>query len=341
MSQLMQHHQVLVTGGAGFIGSRLAEALDQQKASVTLCDDLDHFKTRSELNFTPDARKIDRNELFQALEKEPKKFDVIYHMGACSDTTETRWEVLQERNLEFSQRLWSFTSEHKIPLIYASSAATYGDGQLGFSDDESLLDSFEPLNLYGKSKHLFDLWALDQEKKGNHPPRWSGFKFFNVYGFGEHYKGAMASVVWKAFQEIQAKGKLTLFKSHHKTIQDGEQKRDFIAVEDVIRVLIFAAKKPIQRGIYNLGTGHAQSFLDLGRAVFKSLEKELNIEFIPTPVEIRDKYQYFTQAKMDKLLNQGLPYDFMSLNEGVNCYWKRVQKRLKNTNPSDHEESHL
>ena len=204
--------------------------------------------------------------------------------------------------------------------MYASSAATYGDGSLGYDDDDSLTPKLKPLNPYGESKRLFDLWVLDQERKKSTPPSWSGFKFFNVYGFGERHKEKMASVILHAYDQIQTSGKVKLFKSHRPEIVHGHQKRDFIWVGDVVSVLNYALEKPIPRGIFNLGTGHARTFLDLVRATFKSLGKPENIEFIDTPVELRERYQYYTEAKMDRLRAAGYSKPFTSLEEGVRRY---------------------
>jgi ADP-L-glycero-D-manno-heptose 6-epimerase len=228
-----------------------------------------------------------------------------------------RVDYLTEVNLEYTKSLWNIATQFQIPFVYASSAATYGAGEHGYIDDESKMSSLKPLNPYGDSKLQFDLWALEEEKKGNHPPIWSGFKFFNVYGFGERHKTKMASVVFQGFEQIGAKGMLKLFKSHKEGIADGEQKRDFIYVEDLVDVLLFAVKGSLKRGIYNLGSGKARSFYDLAKATFKSLGKEPKIEFIDTPVEIRDRYQYFTEADMTKLHNAGYTRPFTSLEEGV------------------------
>lgn len=260
------------------------------------------------------------------------KVDGIIHMGACSDTTEMRVDFLNEVNVEYSKSLWKIATEYKIPFVYASSAATYGAGECGYDDDESKMASLKPLNPYGNSKLQFDLWVLEQEKKGNMPPLWSGFKFFNVYGFGERHKNKMASVVFQGFEQIRAHGKLKLFKSHKAGIADGEQKRDFVYIGDVVDVLLFAlsasSKHGIKRGIYNLGSGKARSFLDLAKATFKALGKEPNIEFIDTPIEIRDRYQYFTEATMDKLRSAGYIREFTSLEEGVQ---KTISDLLKHS----------
>ena len=205
----------------------------------------------------------------------------------------------------------------EIPFIYASSAATYGSGAYGYQDDERFIPCLQPLNAYGDSKQKFDLWALEQEKLGQVPSSWVGFKFFNVYGFGERHKGFMSSVVLHAFEEIQSQGKVTLFKSHRPDVAHGDQKRDFVFVDDVVKVLHFAIEKPIRRGIFNLGTGKARAFLDLAKAVFKALDLPEKIQFQDTPLEIRQKYQYFTQATMDRLREEGFIDPFTTLESGV------------------------
>ena len=245
------------------------------------------------------------------------KVDGIIHLGACTDTTEMRVDFLTDVNLEYTKALWKIATEYKIPFVYASSAATYGSGELGYDDDESKMPQLKPLNPYGDSKLQFDLWALKEEQKGETPPSWSGFKFFNVYGFGERHKIKMASVVFQGFEQIREHGKLQLFKSHRAGIADGEQKRDFVYVGDVVDVLLFAIKGALKRGIYNLGSGKARSFLDLAKATFKALGKEPHIAFIDTPIEIRDRYQYFTEANMQKLRKAGYTREFTSLEEGV------------------------
>jgi ADP-L-glycero-D-manno-heptose 6-epimerase len=316
---------ILVTGAAGFIGARFVESCVAKQLPTISVDSNEHFETRPEHASIDYGRIVDRDELFAWLERDRPKLDSIVHLGACADTTETDEAYLRRVNVEYSQKIWSYAAREKIPLVYASSAATYGGGELGYDDDVALLPRLKPLNLYGESKNVFDAWALAEEKRRHAPPAWSGFKFFNVYGFGERHKKKMASVVLHAFDQIRAGGSVKLFKSHRDGIADGHQKRDFIAVEDVLDVLHFAREKPIERGIYNLGSGEARTFLDLARAVFAALGKSEKIIFVPTPEEIRERYQYFTEARMDRLREQGYRKPFTSLEQGVAMYVKRLE----------------
>jgi ADP-L-glycero-D-manno-heptose 6-epimerase len=315
----------LVTGAAGFIGARFVESLKQRGIAAISVDTAKFFDERTEHRGIAFGQIIDRDELFAKLPSLPAPAAVI-HLGACADTMETDVEYLRKVNVEYSQKLWNYCIEKKIPFVYASSAATYGEGENGYADDEGLIPRLKPLNAYGDSKQIFDVWALAQEKAGSAPLNWSGFKFFNVYGFGERHKGKMASVILHAYDQILQTGGMKLFKSHRDGIGHGEQKRDFVSVEDVIEVLHFAATKPIKRGIFNLGTGRAQTFLDLGNAVFAALGRKPQIEFIDTPVSIRDKYQYFTEAKMDRLRNEGYARPFANLSMGALAYVNRLKK---------------
>lgn len=321
----MVQKKYLVTGAAGFIGDRMARALGLQGHQVIWVDALEHFENRTaEHPLLPDTQMVARQDLASWLARPENRIDGVFHLGACSSTTETNVEYLRKTNVEYSQMIWNFCSDQQIPLIYASSAATYGEGKNGYDDDESQMYKLHPLNPYGESKLIFDLWALEQEKKGYHPPSWCGFKFFNVYGYGERHKGKMSSVVIQAFDQIKKTGSMKLFKSHRDGIADGEQKRDFIYVNDVVDVMSFAMEKPIPRGIYNLGTGHARSFLDLAHAVFHALAIPPRIDFIDTPIAIRDRYQYFTEAKMEKLRTQGYQTSFTSLEDGVLNYIRQL-----------------
>jgi len=323
--ELTSGSRVVVTGAAGFIGSRLVEKLRLLGPSVVGVDQLKHFDERPQMRNLDLAERVDRNEFEAWLNRNPD-ISAVYHMGACSATTQFDVDYLKQVNVEYTKTIWNICAEKKIPFIYASSAATYGGGECGYSDDESRLSDLRPLNPYGDSKQEVDLWVLEQERRGIVPPVWSGFKFFNVYGFREEHKFEQASVVYKAYCQIRDKGKTRLFKSHKSGIEDGYQKRDFIFIDDVIDVLLFAYQKPIVRGIFNLGTGKARSFVDLVQATFKAMNKEPLLEFIDTPESIRDKYQYFTQAEMSRLRGEGYERPFTSLESGVKSYVDWLQK---------------
>lgn len=315
----------IVTGAAGFIGARFVEAARKRGAEVISVD----VKTAAENAFAsrPEHRgldfglTLDIDELAPWLEREkPEDVTAVIHMGACSDTMELDESVHERLNVAYSKMLWAWCTEHRVPLVYASSAATYGDGAAGYDDDESRISSLEPLNPYGWSKQRFDLWALEQERAGVHPPSWAGFKFFNVYGFGERHKGRMASVILHSTDQIQKSGGVKLFRSHKAGYGDGEQKRDFVYVGDVVDVLLHASGGAVERGIYNLGTGQARTFADLARATFAALGKAPNIEFIDMPEALRERYQYFTEARMNRLRAAGYTKPFTTLEDGVGRY---------------------
>ncbi len=313
---------IIVTGAAGFIGYRVAKALSAKKIPVIAVDELLFFETRAEhqdlsveLKVSPDA--ILDDSFYSDLASRGTPVTGIFHLGASSDTTEMRLDYLKRVNVDYSKRLWEICTQLRIPFLYASSAATYGAGEQGYQDDESSMHLLKPLNPYGDSKLQFDLFALEQDRIGSAPPAWSGFKFFNVYGFGERHKGRQSSVVLQGFDQVKAHGKLKLFKSHRPGIADGEQMRDFVFVDDVVKVMIWAYDKPLVRGIYNLGSGKARSFHDLAKATFAAMGVAPMIEFIDTPIEIRDRYQYFTEATMGKLRHAGYAEEFVSLEQGV------------------------
>ncbi len=327
ISNPAKNPSILVTGAAGLIGWQFVRSCNQLGIPVISVDHPEHFETRSEHQNTDFGTKIDREKLISWLEANSPEISAVVHLGACTDTTELDEEYLKKMNLEYSQNLWNYCTEKKIPFVYASSAATYGEGENGYTDDEAQFSKLKPLNPYGESKRLFDIWALDQERQGKSPPAWSGFKFFNVYGFGETHKGSMASVILHAYNQIKKSGGAKLFRSHREGIAHGEQKRDFILVQDVVDVLHFARTKPIQRGIYNLGTGQARTFLDLVRNVFKALNLPERIEFIDTPEHLRARYQYFTQAEMARLRQAGYTKPFTSLEDGVRKYVAELVKQ--------------
>jgi ADP-L-glycero-D-manno-heptose 6-epimerase len=310
--------QVVVTGAAGFIGSCAVGKL--HKLGHNHIVGVDDFSVKEKLKNTaskPYLVKIDRADFFSWLDAHKMNVECIIHLGARTDTTETDWKVLDTLNLSYSQRVWKSCVLYQIPLIYASSAATYGAGEYGYDDKEEIIENLKPLNLYGVSKNEFDKWVLKQEKT---PPFWAGLKFFNVYGPNEYHKKRMASVIFHSYNQIIAEGKVNLFRSHRPDCEDGGQSRDFIYVKDVIDVIAFLMKTQTTSGIYNLGTGQARSFLDLVKSVFKAMNKEENIQFIDTPIDIRDKYQYFTEASMNKLRTVGCNSLFYSLEQGVADY---------------------
>lgn len=321
----------VITGAAGFIGARFVEEANRRGEPLVSVDErrgTDTFATRPEHAQLDFGTKLDITELEGWLARqEPAAVRAVVHMGACSDTMELDEAVHTRLNFDYSRMLWTWCTAKGVPFVYASSAATYGGGENGYDDDESKLASLLPLNPYGMSKHRFDLWALDEERGGSRPPKWAGFKFFNVYGFGERHKGRMASVVLHGYDQIKTTGLVKLFKSHKPGIADGDQRRDFVYVEDVVDVLRFAAEGGIDRGVYNLGTGTARSFEDLARATFAALGKAPNIEFIDMPVALRERYQYFTQAEMARLRLAGYERPFTSLEAGVARYVKRLVER--------------
>jgi ADP-L-glycero-D-manno-heptose 6-epimerase len=309
---------IVVTGAAGFIGSVLVGKLNQNNRSdLVLVDDFSKSEKDRNLENKSFLIKIDRESFFEWFAENQAKVVMVIHIGARSATTEFNIDVLNKLNLHYTQKMWEFCSDYSIPLIYASSAATYGLGEFGYDDSHEIVEKLQPLNPYGRSKNDFDKWALKQEKA---PPFWAGLKYFNVYGPNEYHKGSMASVILHAYYQIKNSGYAKLFKSHHPDYKDGMQLRDFVYVKDVVDVMLFLMDNHAESGLYNIGTGKAQSFLDLAHATFSALNLEPNIQFIPTPENIRDKYQYFTEAKMDKLRKQGFASDFFDLEKGVKEY---------------------
>jgi len=318
---------IVVTGAAGFIGSCLVGKLNHRGIKeIGIVDDFSH--PEKALNTQNKAFKlaVDRNEFAGWLRENHESVEFVFHIGARTDTTEFNKAVFDELNLNYSKEVWTLCSEYRIPLIYASSAATYGDGSLGYADDHALIPHLKPLNPYGISKNEFDKWVLNQERR---PPFWYGLKFFNVYGPNECHKGRMASVVFHAFNQIRDTGSVKLFRSHNPDYKDGEQLRDFIFVKDVTEVLMFLMNHGKDSGIYNLGTGQARTFLSLANAVFSALLQKPVIHFIDTPADIRGKYQYFTEAEMNKLRAIGYQKPFTSLEEGIREY---VQEYLTEKN---------
>ena len=311
---------IVVTGAAGFIGSCMVSKLNKLgRNDIIIVDDFKKKSKKSNYSNLQYAKKIDRNEFISWFEKNARNIEFVYHLGARTDTTESDWKVLLDLNLNYSKNVWRICTFNTIPLVYASSAATYGEGENGYDDNQDIIPNLKPLNLYGQSKQDFDLWVLKQENK---PPFWAGLKFFNVYGPNEYHKQRMASVIFHSFNQINEQGFVKLFRSHRPDFKDGKQLRDFIYVKDLISVMAFMFENDMESGVYNLGTGNARSFYDLALATFKAMGKEANVEFIDIPIDIRDKYQYFTEAKMEKLINAGYKEKFHTLEEGVQDYVK-------------------
>jgi ADP-L-glycero-D-manno-heptose 6-epimerase len=311
---------IIVTGAAGFIGSCLVKRLNQEGFNAIIAvDKFDSPKKNLNLDGARLQERVDRDQFFTWLDRNYELTEFIFHIGARTDTTEFDKSVFDKLNVNYSKEIWKRCVSYQIPLVYASSAATYGLGEFGYddADDEQSLSRLKPLNPYGWSKLEFDLWAIRQPEK---PFYWAGLKFFNVYGPNEYHKGRMASVILHAYQQIMNTGKVKLFKSHRADIDHGKQMRDFIYVKDLVDVCMYLMEYRKKSGIYNLGSGTARTFLDLAMAVYAALDKEPNIEFIDTPSDIRDKYQYFTQAAMEKLRSAGYTKDFTTLEAGVRDY---------------------
>jgi len=311
---------IIVTGAAGFIGSCLVKRLNQDNFNAVIV--VDKFgDPAKEKNLAGAKIKewVDRDNFMTWLDKNYELVDFIFHIGAKTDTSEFDTVLLNRMNTQYTKDIWTRCIRYQIPLVYASSAATYGLGETGYDDNESRIHLLKPLNPYGQSKQDFDVWALQQKEK---PFFWAGLKFFNVYGPNEYHKGRMASVIWHAFNQISKTEKMKLFRSHNSQFKDGEQMRDFVYVKDVVEVCIFLMHHRKNSGIYNLGSGQARTFFDLTKSVFRAMGKIADIEFIDTPTDIRDKYQYFTEANMTKLKKIGYAKPFRSLEEGTEDYVK-------------------
>jgi ADP-L-glycero-D-manno-heptose 6-epimerase len=350
---------IILTGAAGFIGSAMAAHLNEHGyQNLVLVDDFGAETKRPNWETKTYSHVVERQGLEEWLKDWGHEIDYVIHLGARTDTTEFDYAIHQALNVEYSQMLWRFCTEKQIPLIYASSAATYGAGELGYNDDHELSFLLKPLNPYGISKNEFDKWAIEQAGDvrqdtldedgwvrddnqhtpspgvpgGAAPPFWAGLKFFNVYGPNEYHKARMASVIWHSFNQIKATGQVKLFKSHRPDFKDGQQLRDFVYVKDVVKVIGYLMENSKSTnskfqmdtskfsGLYNLGTGKARSFYDLASATFRGLDLEPNIVFIDMPEDIRDKYQYFTEANMAKLRGAGYDAPFYSLEDGVEDY---------------------
>lgn len=313
-----QDKTIVVTGAAGFIGSCLTGLLNSKGYHrLVLVDDFHRADKAPNLSGKQYWKKIERSVFFDWLQTEQPAIDFVFHIGARTDTTEFNYAIHEELNVRYSQKIWNYCVTRQLGLVYASSAATYGNGELGYDDSHELPFSLQPLNPYGISKNEFDKWAIQQSEQ---PPFWAGLKFFNVYGPNEYHKGRMASVIWHSFNQIQKNGTVNLFKSHRPDYADGQQLRDFVYVKDVIEVCCWLMDKRPASGLYNLGTGKARSFEDLVKASFAGMDRTASIRFIDMPEDIRDKYQYFTEARMDKLRNAGYDAPFYSLEDGINDY---------------------
>ena len=317
---------ILVTGGAGFIGSNLVAALEARgESDIIVCDRLgadDKWRNISKRDL---ADLIAPEDIFSFIDDNATRLEAVFHLGAISATTETDADLIVENNFRLSKDLWSRCARHRLPLIYASSAATYGDGGAGFDDngDRKALAALRPLNAYGWSKHLFDRWVarqVESRSSAPRPPQWAGLKFFNVYGPNEYHKGGQISVALKNYREVAGGGSAVLFRSHHPDYEDGGQMRDFVWVGDCVDVMLWLKETPAVSGLFNLGTGKARSFADLARSLFRALNRKEDIRYVDTPVTIRDKYQYFTEARMERLRAAGYRKPFTGLESGVTQY---------------------
>lgn len=315
---------IIVTGAAGFIGSCLIQKLNQENFNYIIA--VDYFSNpdkKPNLDGKQIQEYVGREQFFDWLDANYQEVEFLFHIGARTDTTEFDYAIFEHLNVEYSKKIWAKCIDYQIPLVYASSAATYGLGELGYDDNEFLIPQLKPLNPYGESKNNFDIWALEQERK---PFFWAGLKFFNVYGPNEYHKGRMASVIFHAHRQISQTGSMKLFRSHNPDYTDGGQMRDFVYVKDVVDVCLFLMHHRRNSGIYNLGSGIARPFLDLANNTFAAMGLEPHIDFIDTPADIRDKYQYYTQANMAKLRSIGYERPFHSLEAGIQDY---VQNHLQ------------
>ncbi len=320
----------LITGGAGFIGSNIAKSLENSSNDIIIIDRIDHIHKSKNLKNIKYKKIISPNSLFSFIDKNYKKIDAIIHMGAISSTAEKRVKLLIENNLNFSKKLFKSCEKYKIKMIYASSAATYGKGTLGFSDDNEFLKfiKLHPINLYGLSKHLFDLYIL--EKYALHKNLSSkpvGLKFFNVYGPNELHKGFMMSPIPKFYKQIKANKTINLYKSYHPEIANGMQSRDFIYIDDCVKIVNWFLKNKSKTGIYNVGTGISRTFLDLSKIIFKNLNYDFKVNYIPMPKKIKNGYQYMTRSDNKNLRKIGYKHKFISLEAGVNDYINKFIKK--------------
>ena len=318
---------IIVTGAAGFIGSCLIDKLNSENFNYIIAvDDFSNPAKKPNLDGKKIQEFVERELFFDWLDANYQEVEFLFHIGARTDTTEFDYAIFDHLNVAYSKKIWQKCIDYQIPLVYASSAATYGLGEFGYDDNESVIPQLKPLNPYGESKNEFDIWALSQEQK---PFFWAGLKFFNVYGPNEYHKGRMASVIFHAYNQISTTDRMKLFRSHHPDFTDGGQMRDFVYVKDVVDVCLFLMHHRRNSGIYNLGSGIARTFLDLADSTFAALNREPQIDFIDTPADIRDKYQYYTQANMSKLRSIGYERPFHTLEAGIADYVRTYLKSGK------------
>lgn len=314
---------IVITGAAGFIGSALAARLSEARFfDLVLVDDFTRADKEANYVNIRHSHRVDRAEFADWLAKNENQVQFVFHLGARTDTTELDRSIFNELNLHYSQTVWNQCVQYGLPLVYASSAATYGAGEHGYQDNHEIVSELKPLNPYGDSKNDFDRWALSEAAVGRAPYFWAGLKFFNVFGPNEYHKGRMASVVLHTFRQVEQTGGMKLFRSHRSDYTNGGQTRDFIYVKDLTEVCLFLMhhRRSESNGLYNLGTGQARTFLDLAKATFQAMGKEPNIGFIDTPEDIRDTYQYFTEADMRKLRSIGYDRPFHSLEDAIQEY---------------------
>ncbi len=319
---------IVITGAAGFIGSCLAGYLNELGyENLILVDEFSRDDKQPNYLAKKYKALVEREDLFSWLNAQKKPVDFIFHLGARTDTTEFDYSIHQKLNVEYSEKIWNYCTINNVPLVYASSAATYGSGELGYKDSHEVVHQLKPLNPYGVSKNEFDKWVLHQE---DHPPFWAGLKFFNVYGPNEYHKGRMASVIFHSYNQVKSNGFVKLFKSHKEGFKDGEQLRDFIYVKDILKVCVWLMNTAnLPSALYNLGTGKARSFIDLVNSTYAAIDTDPDIRFIDMPEDLRDTYQYFTEADMQKLKAAGYPEPFYSLEEGVEDYVRNYLSKGK------------
>ena len=309
---------IIVTGALGFIGSALiGELLRNGYGQIVAVDDFNKTEKLPNLEDKNILHRISRTEFLEWVPKHARDIQFIFHIGARTKTNEFDLQVLQDLNVNYTKELWRMCTQYSIPFIYASSAATYGNGDNGFDDDPQKRTSLQPMNPYGNSKQEVDLWISEQTHT---PPFWAGFKFFNVFGANEYHKDRMASVVFHAFHQIKESGRMRLFKSYRSDYENGAQRRDFVYIKDVLQVLMHFMENRKNSGIYNLGSGHSHTFLQLAQGVFKALNAPEAIDFIEMPEDIRDNYQYYTQASMQRIKEAGYTHDFWNFEEAITDY---------------------